>query len=111
MRLPMLSAAKGDFTRGWKNRDFRYKRYEKAVENLKKEIDILKHIGNQRSSEFISKLILRKHQRALVQSFQKYQLDDMIAEDESEKIRNQVIDQLASSEDHNSDVLTMGRYN
>ena len=28
----------------WKKRDFRYKRYEKAVENLTKEIDILKHI-------------------------------------------------------------------
>ena len=61
-----ICCAKCKDSRWWKNRDFRYKRYEKAVENLKKEIDILKHIGNQRSSEFISKLILRKHQRALV---------------------------------------------
>lgn len=45
----------------WKKRDFRYKRYEKAVERLNEEIDVLKHVSMQRTSEFISKLILRKH--------------------------------------------------
>ena len=95
----------------WKNRDFRYKRYEKAVERLNEEIDVLKHVSTQRTSEFISKLILRKHQRALVQSFQKYQLDDMIAEDEALKRRNQVIDQLANMDDENNDVLVEGQYN
>lgn len=80
------------------------------MERINEEIDILKYVSTQRTSEFISKLILRKHQRALVQSFQKYQLDDMIAEDEAEKLRTQVIDQLATSLDENSDVLTAGRY-
>ena len=70
----------------WRKRDFRYKRYEKAVERLNEEIDILKHVQTQRTSEFMAKLILRKHQRALVQSFEKYQLDDMLAEDEAEKL-------------------------
>ena len=56
----------------WKRRKFRYTRYETAVTRLNEEIDILKHPQTQRLSEFISKLILRKHQRALVQSFKKY---------------------------------------
>lgn len=76
----------------WRKRDFRYKRYETAVERLNEEIDILKHVQTQRTSEFIAKLILRKHQRALVQSFAKYQLDDMLAEEESEKLRQSAID-------------------
>ena len=45
-----------------------------------------------------------------MQSFQKYQLDDMIAEEEAEKLRAQVIDSLANSTDGNSDALTHGRY-
>ena len=28
----------------WRKRDFHYKRYEKAVERLNEEIDILKHV-------------------------------------------------------------------
>ena len=52
------------------------------MERLNEEIDVLKYVSTQRLSNFIAKLILRKHQRALVQSFQKYQLDDMIAEEE-----------------------------
>ena len=69
----------------WKDRLFKYNRYETAVEKLNEEIDILKHIQNQRVSEFMAKLILRKHQRALVQSFKRFQLDDMIAEHEAAK--------------------------
>ena len=69
----------------WKDRLFKYNRYEAAVEKLNEEIDILKHIQNQRVSEFMAKLILRKHQRALVQSFKRFQLDDMIAEHEAAK--------------------------
>lgn len=45
----------------WKDRLFKYNRYETAVEKLNEEIDILKHIQNQRVSEFMAKLILRKH--------------------------------------------------
>ena len=64
----------------------------------------------QRTSQFISKLILRKHQRALVQSFRKYQLDDMIAEEEAEKLRNQVIDTLINMDINNDDdVFKPGR--
>ena len=53
-------------SRSWKEREFRYARYEAAVERLNEEIDILKHVSNQRIGEFMAKLILRKHQRALV---------------------------------------------
>ena len=45
----------------WKSKQFKYKRYEDAVEQLNNEIDILKHVSNQRISEFIAKLVLRKH--------------------------------------------------
>ena len=69
----------------YKKRVFRYERYEKAVERMNEEIDILKHIQNQRASGFLQKLILRKHQRALVSSFQKFLLDDMIKEEEAER--------------------------
>ena len=74
-------------SRWWKVREFKYKRYEDALKRLNKEVDILKHVSNQRVSEFVAKLYLQKHQRALVQSFKKYQLDDMIAEMELEKVR------------------------
>ena len=46
----------------------------------------------------MAKLILRKHQRALVQSFAKYQLDDMLKEEESEKLRQNALEQLASND-------------
>ena len=51
----------------------------------------------------MAKLILRKHQRALVQSFAKYQLDDMIQEDEIDKKRSQVMEHLATQD--NMDVF------
>ena len=38
-------------------------------------------------SAFLAKLILRKHQRALVANFQQYQLDDTLAEEEKEERR------------------------
>ena len=59
-------------SRGWRSRIFKYTRYEKAIERLSEEIDICKHISSQRLSQFMAKLILRKHQRALVQSFKQY---------------------------------------
>ena len=50
-----------------------------------------------------------------MQSFQKYQLDDMIAEDEAAKRRSQIIDNLArmvdDDENKDNDVLVEGRYN
>ena len=48
-------------SRFWRSRIFKYKRYEKAIERLTEEIDILKHISSQRLSQFMAKLILRKH--------------------------------------------------
>ena len=74
-------------SRWWKVRQFKYKRYEDALKRLSEEIDILKHMSNQRVSEFMANVFLQRHQRALVQSFKKYQLDDMIAEQETEKVR------------------------
>ena len=44
---------------------------------LADEIDIVKFIYVLRIGQFISKMILNKHQRALVTSFQKYQLNDL----------------------------------
>ena len=73
----------------WKKQEFKYQRYEDATERLNKEIDIVKHVSNLRISGFLAKLILRKHQRALVRSFRDYQLDDMLAEEEAEKRQSQ----------------------
>ena len=76
----------------WKKREFNFTRYEEAVERLNKEIDVLNYVSTQRLTNFLAKLFLRPHQRELVKSFKKYQLDDMIKEEEHEKNRNQVID-------------------
>ena len=50
---------------------------------LEKEFDIVKFIYVVRISQFLSKLVLRKHQRALVTSFKKYQIDDLSHPDET----------------------------
>ena len=55
----------------------RLKRHEEASEQLNNEIDIVKLLYVQRIGQFIAKLILKKHQRALVTSFKKYQVDDL----------------------------------
>ena len=55
----------------------RLKRHEEASQKLADEIDIVKLLYVQRVGQFIAKLILKKHQRALVTSFRKYQLDDL----------------------------------
>lgn len=44
-----------------KIRQFKYDRYLDAIDRVNKEIDILKHVSNQRVSDFIAKLVLRKH--------------------------------------------------
>ena len=82
----------------WRVREFKYNRYQKAVEQLQEEIDIQKHVSTQRLTTFLGKLILRKHQRALIQSFKKYQIDDMIAEDADKKRAESYLDILAQSE-------------
>ena len=56
------------------------RRHDQACERLDKEIDICKLLQNQRIGLFIAKLILKKHQRALVTSFDKYQLNNLSGE-------------------------------
>ena len=61
----------------YKDRLKRLERHEDASQKLADEIDIVKLLYVQRVGQFIAKLILKKHQRALVTSFRKYQLDDL----------------------------------
>ena len=65
---------------------WRYQRYEEACTRLGKEIDIVGYVTNMRTSRFLAKLFLKNHQRALVNSFSKYQLDDMDSIDEKAKV-------------------------
>ena len=44
---------------------------------LSEEVDVVSLIQGLRVGQFIAKLILNKHQRALVTSFKKYQIDDL----------------------------------
>ena len=55
----------------------RLERHKEASDMLADEIDIVKFIYVLRIGQFISKMILNKHQRALVTSFKKYQLNDL----------------------------------
>lgn len=52
-------------------------RHEAASEKLADEIDIVKLLYVHRVGQFLAKLILNKHQRVLVTSFKKYQIDDL----------------------------------
>ena len=52
-----------------KKRVSRLKRHNEAVEKLEDEIDIVKLLYVQRIGQFLAKLLLKKHQRALVTSF------------------------------------------
>lgn len=58
----------------------------------------------------MGKLILRKHQRALVQSFKKYQLDDMLAEEEALKKKKQQEDQLILMGDYDPILAMSGDF-
>ena len=44
---------------------------------MKDELDIVRLVKVLRIGEFLAKLVLRKHQRALVRSFEKYQVPDL----------------------------------
>lgn len=65
-----------------KRRIKKLKRHEAASERLANEIDIVKLLSIQRVGHFMAKLVLKKHQRALVTNFSKYQLDDLCKERE-----------------------------
>ena len=55
----------------------RLQRHEQASEKLAEELDVVKFLYVHRIGQFIAKLMLNKHQRALVTSFKKYQIDDL----------------------------------
>ena len=55
----------------------RLERHEAASEKLADEIDIVKLLHTLRVGQFTAKLNLKKHQRALVTSFKKYQIEDL----------------------------------
>ena len=65
----------------YKRRLEKYERHEQASEKLQHEIDIINLLYVQRIGKFIAKLILKKHQRALVTSFKKYQVDNLSQSD------------------------------
>ena len=44
----------------------------------------MKFVETQRLTEFMSRLFLKPYQRALVQSFQEYQIDNLLAFEEQE---------------------------
>ena len=67
---------------------------------LNEEIDILKHLSNQRVSAFIAKLILRKHQRALIYSFLPYTMDNMCKEDEASTKNAAVVNATTDNQDN-----------
>ena len=50
----------------------RYKRHAETTDRLEQELDFIRLIRNLRVNEFISRLLLKKYQRVLVQSFRKY---------------------------------------
>ena len=54
----------------------------------------MKFVETQRLAEFMSKLFLKPYQRALVQSFQEYQIDNMLAFEEREKREREAQRQL-----------------
>ena len=55
----------------------RLERHEAASEKLADEIDIVNLLHALRLGQFTAKLNLKKHQRALITSFKKYQIDDL----------------------------------
>ena len=55
-----------------KRRIKKLERHEAASERLTQEIDIVKLLSLQRIGNFMAKLVLKKHQRALVTNFSKY---------------------------------------
>ena len=55
----------------------REKRHAEARKRLAKEIDIVEMLYSHRISQLLARVVLKKHQRALVSSFMKYQVDDL----------------------------------
>ena len=91
----------------FKRRLKHFKRHEKAKEKLADEIDITKLLYVQRIGQFISKLLLKKHERALITTFKKYQIEALgVRELDSDSDSNgngASLLSLASSGDENFD--------
>lgn len=56
----------------FKRRMKKLERHEAASQRLADEVDIIKLLSMQRIGHFMSKLVLKKYQRALVTNFSKY---------------------------------------
>ena len=61
----------------FKRRTEKFKRHEKASEMLADELDIVKLVNVLRIGQFLSKVLMNKHQRALVTNFKKYQFSNL----------------------------------
>ena len=85
--------------RSWKEREWRYNRYEDALERMNGEIDVLKSVSGQRMTQFLAKILLKKHQRTLVQSFSKYQIDVTTEDDAREQFENGLYDAMTMIND------------
>ena len=56
----------------YERRTKKLQRHNDATERLDKEIDIVKLLYVQRVGQFIAKLFLKRHQRALITTFREY---------------------------------------
>ena len=55
----------------------RYERHKKAMNMFDEELDIVKIIEVKRLTEFMSSMLLKKHQRTLITNFQKNTISDL----------------------------------
>ena len=55
----------------------RYERHKKAMNMFDEEFDIVKIIEVKRLTEFMSSMLLKKHQRTLITNFQKNTISDL----------------------------------
>ena len=61
----------------FKHKTEKLKRHEEASKKLVDEFDIVKLIGVLRIVQFMSKVKMYKHQRALIPNFKEYQLSNL----------------------------------
>ena len=67
----------------YKHRQKRYQRHELAVSQLSKESDFFKFLKLLRVTDFLSKVLLKKHQRRLIPYFKKYLLTQVEGDKDS----------------------------
>ena len=59
----------------------RLERHQKASKLVIRELDVVDLIYVKRLCQFLAKVVLKKHQRALVSSFKRYRIDDLSSQD------------------------------